>query len=42
MKKDKTFDSVKIMREIRDKMSQEMKGMTPKQQIEFVVNDSRP
>lgn len=24
------------MREIRDKMSQEMKGMTPKQQIAFV------
>ena len=40
MKKDKTFDSVKIMREIRDKMSQEMKGMTPKQQIEFVEKKS--
>ena len=28
------------MREIRDKMSQEMKGMTPKQQIEFVEKKS--
>jgi len=40
MKKDKTFDSVKIMREIRDKMSQEMKGMTLKQQIDFVEKKS--
>lgn len=40
MKKDKIFDSVKIMREIRDKMSQEMKGMTPKQQIDFVEKKS--
>jgi len=36
MKKDKTFDSVKIMREIRDKMSQEMKGMTSKQQMKYL------
>jgi len=40
MKKDKAFDAVKIMRDIRDRMSEEMKGMTPRQQIEYIERKS--
>ena len=40
MKKDKIFDAVKMMRDIRDRMSEEMKGMTPKQQIEYIERKS--
>lgn len=40
MKKDKTFDAVKMMREIRDRMSEEIKGMTPKEQIEYIEKKS--
>lgn len=40
MKKDKSFDSVEMMRKIRDKMSQEMKGMTPREQIEYIEKKS--
>jgi len=36
MGKTKSFDAVKLMREIRDRMSREMRGMTPQQQIEYV------
>lgn len=40
MKKDNIFDAVKMMRDIRDRMSEEMKGMTPKQQIEYIERKS--
>ncbi|MGQ9630274.1 MAG: hypothetical protein ACUVXI_08165 [bacterium] len=40
MKRDKTFDAVKIMRSIRDRMSEEMKGMTPEEQIEYIERKS--
>jgi hypothetical protein len=36
MKKDKKFDSVKMMREIRDKMSLEMKDMNSSQILEYI------
>jgi hypothetical protein len=36
MKQGKAFDAVKVMREIRDRMSEEMKGMTPREQIEYI------
>ncbi len=40
MSKDKTFDAVKIMRAIRDRTSEEMKGMSPREQIEYIENKS--
>ncbi len=40
MKKDKSFDAVKMMRAIRDRMSEEMKGMTPREQIEYIEKKS--
>ena len=40
MKKDKRFDAVKMMRRIRDQMSKEIKGMTPKEQIEYIEKRS--
>ena len=36
MKTLKDFDAVKMMREIRDKMSKEMQGMTSKERIEYI------
>ncbi|OGH55949.1 MAG: hypothetical protein A3G34_02030 [Candidatus Lindowbacteria bacterium RIFCSPLOWO2_12_FULL_62_27] len=36
----KDFDAVKMMREIRDRMSQEMKGMTSKERIEYINKKS--
>ncbi len=41
MKKDKPFDCVKLMREIRDQMSEEMKGMTCEEQLEYIAKKSR-
>jgi hypothetical protein len=35
MKKTKTFNAVKSMRRIREQISREIAGMTPKQEIEF-------
>lgn len=32
----KTFDSVKLMRELRDKLSQEMEHMTPEERIRHI------
>ena len=32
----KTFDSVKLMRELRAKISQEMEHMTPKERIRYI------
>ncbi len=40
MKKDKPFDAVKLMRRIRDQMSKEIKGMNPKEQIEYIQEKS--
>jgi len=40
MKKSKRFDAVRLMREIRDRMSQEMRGMTPREQIEYIRKKS--
>jgi hypothetical protein len=42
MKKDKTFDAVKMMRAIRDRMSEEVKGMTPREQIEYIERIAAP
>jgi hypothetical protein len=42
MKKDKTFDAVKMMRAIRDRMSEEMKGMTPREQLEYIERITAP
>ncbi len=32
----KTFDAVKLMRELRDKLSQEMERMTPEERLRYV------
>jgi hypothetical protein len=40
MKKHKTFDAVKMMREIRNRMSKEIKGMVPEEQIEYIEKKS--
>ena len=40
MKTLKDFDAVKMMREIRDKMSQEMKDMTIQEQVEYINKKS--
>lgn len=42
MKKDRTFDAVRMMRAIRDRMSEEMKGMTPREQIEYIERMAAP
>mgnify|MGYP001572662831 CR=1 FL=1 len=34
--KTKTFDAVKLMRELRDQLSQEMDGMTPAQRVRCI------
>ncbi len=40
MKKDKGIDAVKMMRAIRDRMSEEMKVMSPREQIEYIEKKS--
>lgn len=40
MKKHKTLDAVKMMRTIRDRMSEEMKGMSRREQIEYIEKKS--
>ena len=40
MKRDNSFDAVKTMRKIRDKMSKEIKGMSAKEQIEYIEKKS--
>ncbi|MBK9216437.1 MAG: hypothetical protein IPM59_12750 [Chloracidobacterium sp.] len=37
-KKEKDFDCVKMMRDIRDKMSREMMNMTHKEQLAYIQN----
>ncbi|MBI4862955.1 MAG: hypothetical protein HY815_22235 [Candidatus Riflebacteria bacterium] len=32
----KTFDAVELMRELRDKLSQDMEGMTPQERLRFI------
>ena len=32
----KTFDAVKLMRELRDKLSQEMANMTPEERVRYI------
>lgn len=32
----KAFDAVRLMRELRDKLSQEMEGMTPKERVRYI------
>jgi hypothetical protein len=34
--KTKTFDAVKLMRELRDRLSQEMERMTPEERIRYI------
>lgn len=36
MKTDKKFDCVKMMRDIRDKISSEIKDMTPEQILDYI------
>jgi hypothetical protein len=36
MTKHKTFDAVEMMRTIRDRMSEEMEGMTSEQRIDYI------
>lgn len=36
MKNNKNFDSVKMMREIRDKVSADIKDMSPEQILEYI------
>ena len=38
IKKEKTFDAVKMMREIRDKVSSETQNMTFAELIEYIQN----
>jgi hypothetical protein len=40
MKKNGAFDAVEMMRQIRDRMSEEMKRLTPTQQIEYIERKS--
>ena len=40
MKKNKTFDAVQVMRDIRDRMSREIKGMAPEKQIDYIEKRS--
>lgn len=40
IKKGSSFDAVKMMRVIRDRMSEEMKGMSPREQIEYIEKKS--
>ena len=40
MKKHKPFDAVGFMRTMRDRMSKEMSGMTPQQQINYIRRKS--
>lgn len=32
----KTFDAVKLMRELRDRLSQEMEPMTPEERVRYI------
>lgn len=32
----KTFDAVRLMRELRDKLSQEMENMTPGERVHYI------
>ena len=34
--KAKTFDAVKLMRELRDKLSQELESMTPEERLRHI------
>ena len=34
--KTKTFDAVKLMRELRDRLSQEMERMTPEERVQYI------
>ncbi len=36
----KTFDAVKMMREIRDRMSEEIRRLNPKERIEYFEKKS--
>lgn len=36
----KSFDAVKLMRDIRDWMSKDIRGMTPPEQIEYMEKKS--
>ncbi|HYJ79748.1 MAG TPA: hypothetical protein VEW03_09120 [Longimicrobiaceae bacterium] len=36
MKTEKTFDSVRMMRELRDRMSRDMQGMTFEEQKDYI------
>lgn len=36
MKSNKKFDSIKMMREIRDKVSSDIKDMSPEQILEYI------
>lgn len=38
----KTFDSVKLMRELRDGLSQEMEHMTPEERIRHIRDKAAP
>jgi hypothetical protein len=40
MKKHKPFDAVGFMRAVRDRMSKEISGMTPQQQISYIRRKS--
>ena len=40
MKKQKTFDAVGFMREVRDRMSEEMRGMSPRERIDYIRRKS--
>ncbi len=32
----KAFDAVRLMRQLRDKLSQEMEGMTPEERLRYI------
>lgn len=41
MKKSKAFDAVKTMRDIRDRLSRELQGMSAAEQIAYIEAKSR-
>ena len=41
MRRKKDFDAVQMMREIRDRMSMDMKGMSYEEQVEYIERGAK-
>jgi hypothetical protein len=38
MNSEKSFDCVRLMRELRDEINREVEGMTPEQRVDYIRN----